>query len=112
MNDLLASITGLSGFEFAHPMWFLVLPLPLVVYYLVPAYRTKQMAIKVPFFSQLVEAIGETPSEGASQLTPSWWQRATLILSWFLVVCAMAKPTVLGEPQVRESLGRDVMVVV
>ncbi|GAK17100.1 LOW QUALITY PROTEIN: BatA protein [Vibrio sp. JCM 19053] len=112
MNDLLASITGLSGFEFAHPMWFLVLPLPLVVYYLVPAYRTKQMAIKVPFFSQLVEAIGETPSEGASQLIPSWWQRATLILSWLLVVCAMAKPTVLGEPQVRESLGRDVMVVV
>ncbi len=49
---------------------------------------------------------------GASQLTPSWWQRATLILSWLLVVCAMAKPTVLGEPQVRESLGRDVMVVV
>ncbi|MFH4759044.1 vWA domain-containing protein [Vibrio alginolyticus] len=112
MNDLLASITGLSGFAFAHPMWFLVLPLPLVVYYLVPAYRTKQMAIKVPFFSQLVEAIGETPSEGASQLIPSWWQRATLILSWLLVVCAMAKPTVLGEPQVRESLGRDVMVVV
>ncbi len=112
MNDLLVSLTGLSGFEFAHPMWFLILPLPLVVYYLVPAYRTKQMAIKVPFFSQLVEAIGETPSEGASQLTPSWWQRATLILSWLLVVCAMTKPTVLGEPQVRESLGRDVMVVV
>ncbi|MCR9951167.1 VWA domain-containing protein [Vibrio parahaemolyticus] len=112
MNDLLVSLTDLSGFEFAHPMWFLILPLPLMVYYLVPAYRTKQMAIKVPFFSQLVEAIGETPSEGASQLTPSWWQRATLILSWLLVVCAMAKPTVLGEPQVRESLGRDVMVVV
>lgn len=50
MNDLLVSLTGLSGFEFAHPMWFLILPLPLVVYYLVPAYRTKQMAIKVPFF--------------------------------------------------------------
>lgn len=49
MNDLLVSLTGLSGFEFAHPMWFLILPLPLVVYYLVPAYRTKQMAIKVPF---------------------------------------------------------------
>lgn len=36
MNDLLVSLTGLSGFEFAHPMWFLILPLPLVVYYLVP----------------------------------------------------------------------------
>lgn len=111
MNDLL-SVMGLSGFEFAHPFWLVVLPLPLVIYYLVPAYRTKQLAIKVPFFSQLVEAIGETPSEGASQLTPSWWQRATLILSWICVVFAMAKPTILGEPQVRESLGRDVMVVV
>ncbi len=111
MNDFFSAM-GLSGFEFAHPLWLVILPLPLVVYYLVPAYRTKQMAIKVPFFRQLVEAIGEAPSEGASQLTPSWWQRATLILSWSLVVCAMAKPTILGEPQVRESLGRDVMVVV
>ncbi|CAE6941589.1 VWA domain-containing protein [Vibrio sp. B1FLJ16] len=111
MNDLL-SVMGLPGFEFGHPFWLVVLPLPLVIYYLVPAYRTKQMAIKVPFFSQLVEAIGETPSEGASQLTPSWWQRATLLLSWICVVIAMAKPTILGAPQVRESLGRDVMVVV
>ncbi|MGY0614755.1 vWA domain-containing protein [Vibrio sp. FJH11] len=111
MNDLFSSM-GLPGFEFGYPLWLVILPLPLVIYYLVPAYRTKQTAIKVPFFSQLVEAIGETPSEGASQLTPSWWQRATLILSWILIVCAIAKPTVLGQPQVRESLGRDVMVVV
>lgn len=111
MSDLLSAV-GSAGFEFSHPLWLVVLPLPLAIYFLVPAYRTKQMAIKVPFFRQLVEAIGETPSEGASQLTPRWWQRATLILSWVMVVCAMAKPTVLGEPQVRESLGRDVMVVV
>lgn len=112
MNDFLSSLNQLSHVEFEHPWWWLSLPLPFAIYYLFPAYRTKQMAIKVPFFSQLVEAIGETPSEGASQLTPNWWQRVTLILSWVLVVCAMAKPTILGEPQVRESLGRDVMVVV
>ncbi len=99
MGDLLVSWLGMSSFEFEHPLCFIILPLPLVVYFLVPAYRTKQMAIKVPFFSQLVDAIGETPSEGASQLTPSWWQRATLIISWLLVVTAMAKPTVLGEPR-------------
>lgn len=101
-----------SSFEFVHPLWFVALPLPLLVYLAVPAYRTKQMAIKVPFFHELVEAIGEAPSEGASQLTPSWWQRTTLIITWVLVVCALAKPTILGEPQVREQLGRDVMVVV
>ena len=101
-----------ANIEFVHPWWFVILPLPLVVYYFVPAYRTKQLAIKVPFFNHLIDAIGEAPSQGASQLTPSTWQRMTLLLSWLLVVCALAKPTVLGEPQIRERLGRDVMVVV
>ncbi|HDZ3713074.1 TPA: VWA domain-containing protein [Vibrio vulnificus] len=112
MVDYLSSMLSILHLEFDSPLWFLALPLPLVVYYFVPAYRTKQTAIKVPFFHQLVEAMGETPSEGASQLTPSGWQRATLALSWLLVVSALAKPTILGAPQIRESLGRDVMVVV
>lgn len=106
------SLLSMSGFEFSYPAWFVVLPLPLLIYWWAPAYRTKQMATKVPFFTLLVEAMGEAPSQGASQLKPTWWQRATLLLSWVLVVMALAKPTVLGEPQVRESIGRDVMVVV
>ncbi len=43
MGDLLASWLGMSSFEFEHPLCFIILPLPLVVYFLVPAYRTKQM---------------------------------------------------------------------
>lgn len=53
MGDLLASWLGMSSFEFEHPLCFIILPLPLVVYFLVPAYRTKQMAIKVPFLVSL-----------------------------------------------------------
>ncbi|PSW13177.1 aerotolerance regulator BatA [Photobacterium rosenbergii] len=103
---------SLIDLEFIHPWWFLALPLPLLVVYFVPAYRTKQSAIKVPFFSQLIEALGETPSTGANQLMPSWWQRMTLVISWVLIITALAKPTILGSPQVRESFGRDVMVLV
>ncbi|EGU43384.1 hypothetical protein VII00023_16170 [Vibrio ichthyoenteri ATCC 700023] len=101
-----------ASLELDYPWWLVILPLPLLIYYLVPAYRTKQQAIKVPFFQQLVDAIGETPSAGATQLTPSWWQRMTLLISWLLVVCALTKPSILGEPVLREQLGRDVMVVV
>ncbi|MDV5168641.1 VWA domain-containing protein [Photobacterium rosenbergii] len=103
---------SLTSLEFIHPWWFLALPLPLLVVYFVPAYRTKQSAIKVPFFSHLIEALGESPSAGANQLSPSWWQRMTLVISWVLIITALAKPTILGAPQVRESFGRDVMVLV
>ncbi len=108
----MADMLLMMDWEFDYPLWFIILPLPLLVYYLVPAYRTKQAAVKVPFFQQLVDAIGENPSEGAAQLKPNRWQHSALIISWVLIVTALAKPTALGEPQLRESLGRDVMVVV
>ncbi|WP_036817853.1 vWA domain-containing protein [Photobacterium sanctipauli] len=104
------NISGLA-LEFAHPLALLLLPLPVAVYWLIPAYRTKKVAIKVPFFNTILDVLGETPSEGASQLSPRWWQRIILVLSWALLVIALAKPLVLGDPQVREQMGRDVMVV-
>ncbi|WP_281223547.1 vWA domain-containing protein [Photobacterium sanguinicancri] len=101
-----------ASIEFVHPYSFLLLPLPLLVYWFIPAYRTKKTAIKIPFFDTLMAVLGETPNQGASQLTPSWWQRVILIISWLLVITALAKPMILGKPQVREQFGRDVMVVV
>ena len=98
--------------EFANPYWLWMLPLPIIIYWLIPAYRTRQSAIKVPFFDVLVQALDESPSEGASQLSASHWQKAFLIISWCLLIFALTKSTILGEPQTRESLGRDVMVVV
>lgn len=101
-----------SSFEFANPLWFWLLPLPILIFLFVPAYRTKHTAIKVPFFDLLIEALGEEPSKGATQLKASWWQRTILLVSWICLVIALAQPTVLGKPQVRESMGRDVMVAV
>ena len=100
-----------AGLEFAHPHYFWLLPLPLLVFRLIPAYRTRQSAIKVPFFTLLIELLDEPPQEGATQLTPSWWQRVALITVWLLAVVALAKPTIYGPPQVRERFGRDVMIV-
>jgi len=102
----------MSSIEFAHPWYFLLLPLPLLVYWLVPAYRSRESAIKVPFFSQILEALNETPREAAGLLTSQWWQKFTLFVSWTLIVVALAHPSMLGEVQTREEFGRDVMVVV
>ncbi|MFB2864676.1 VWA domain-containing protein [Aeromonas sp. MdU4] len=100
-----------AGFEFAHPHCLWLLPLPLLVFRLIPAYRTRQSAIKVPFFDLLISLLDESPREGATQLTASWWQRIALIIVWLLAVLALAKPTIYGPPQVRERFGRDVMIV-
>ncbi|MCW0470054.1 hypothetical protein OH492_17450 [Vibrio chagasii] len=52
-----------------------------------PVHRIKQMAIEAPFFHELVEAIGEAPSEGKS--SDAKLSVATqLIDTLVLVVCA------------------------
>lgn len=103
---------SLSNIELVYPMWLWLLPLPLLISRLTPSYRTKQQAIKVPFFPILIDALNIPISDGASRLTPTKWQRGLLILSWLLILIALTRPTLLGEPQIREQIGRDVMVVV
>ncbi len=100
------------GFELSYPLFLLLLPLPVLVFYLAPSYSTKQQAVRVPFFDLLVRLLDQQPKEGAATLQRSAWQKIVLILSWVLLVIAMTKPVVMGIPQTREQIGRDVMVVV
>ncbi|MFT7682291.1 MAG: Ca-activated chloride channel family protein [Moritella dasanensis] len=101
-----------SMIEFSYPWLFLLLPLPWFIQRFSPAYKIKQSALQVPFFSQLVSLSGEQPSTGAVKLEPKIWQRIALSLVWLLLVVAMAKPMWLDEPQIRSQFGRDLMVVV
>jgi len=100
----------MSSIELTYPWLLFLLPLPLLVSHFAYAYKTKQSAIKVPFFQTLISTLDEKPSAGASMLTPRLWQRVILVLTWICLVLAMAKPTQLSEPLLREQLGRDVMI--
>ncbi len=101
-----------SNIEFAYPLWLLILPLPLIIYWLLPSYKTIQPALKVPFFNRLIKALGEIPTKGAHQLQRAFWQQSTRWIAWIIIVLALAKPMVLGPPQLRQEFGRDVMVAV
>ena len=98
--------------EFAHPWFLLCLPLPLLVYWLLPVYKESADSIQVPFFQRLVKLTGATPSRGAVILPRLLFQRIWLTISWLLLVLAMARPEWLGDPVVREKSARDLMVAV
>ncbi|SHH73488.1 vWA domain-containing protein [Ferrimonas marina] len=98
--------------EFAHPNWLWLLPLPLLLVRWLPPYQTRQRAIQVPFLSLLAQLTGQTPGSGTSTAQPARWQRVALVLTWLLLLLALAKPMWLGPPQTRQMSGRDLMVVV
>ena len=99
-------------FEFAHPWLFILLPLPLLVYWLFPAYQESQDSIRVPFFQRLVELTGQEPRKGAVILQRVLFQKLWVPLTWILLVIALAKPEWMRDPIEQTKSARDLMVAV
>jgi Ca-activated chloride channel family protein len=98
--------------EFAYPLAFLALPLPLLAWWLLPARRESVGALRVPFFEQIVAAAGVDAQPGAVVMRRSWLQMFIAIVAWALLVAGLAKPEWVGEPIVRTDAARDVMLAI
>ena len=99
-------------FEFANPWMALILPLPLLVYLLLPPYKESQDSIRVPFFQRLVELSGQKPTKGAVILQRVWFQKVWVPTTWVLLVFGLAKPLWLAEPIEQTKSARDLMIAV
>jgi Ca-activated chloride channel family protein len=98
--------------EFAHPWLLILLPLPLLAYWLLPVYKESKDSVQVPFFQRLVKLTGEKPGKGAVVLQRMLFQRIWLAAAWLLIVLAMMRPEWVGEPIERTKSARDLMVAV
>ena len=98
--------------EFDQAWAFLLLPLPLLLYWLAPAYRDRGEAVRAPFFLRLVALTGRQPATGAIVASKGALQKINIVLTWLLVVTALARPVWAGEPIVRETAARDMLLIV
>ena len=96
--------------EFAYPLALLALPLPLLVWWLLPPQRERIAALRVPFFEQITSAAGSEARVGAVVMRRRWLQMIVAVLVWSLLVAGLAKPEWVGEPIVRTEAARDIML--
>lgn len=99
-------------FTLAAPWVLIFLPLPWFVFrWIKPSQRqspNNDMAIVVPFFTQLSQTINE---DNKPQQTIGW-RILWLAIIWLLLVLAAAKPQWVGEPQALPTSGRDLLLAV
>jgi len=89
---------------------FLLLPLPLVIHWLAPPHREPRLAVYVPFMHVLVRVAGGASEVGTVITKRRRLQFVQIILAWLAIVTAAARPLWLGEPIVKESPMRDLLV--
>jgi Ca-activated chloride channel family protein len=89
------------------PWLLLLLPLPWLLRWLLPALTdSQQAALKVPFLDDF--GVGET--RVVSAVKP--WALWLASLAWLCLVLAVARPQWLGEPLEQAVSGRDLMLAV
>jgi Ca-activated chloride channel family protein len=99
-------------FEFAWPWLLLLLPLPILAWWLLPPFRARQASVQVPFFERLAAATGQTPQRGAVVLQRRVVQMIVAALIWILVMAALARPQWVGDPVTRELSARDLILAI
>ncbi len=94
--------------EFACPWALLLLPLPYLVYRLLPpALAAEEAALWVP----TLQPFAENRHQRSRQRWP-WWLLLPALLCWLSLVIATAQPQWLGEPLELPVSGRDLVLAV
>lgn len=99
-------------FTFDLPWAFILLPLPLLIWWLLPPYRQTTAALRTPFFEEIADRLKIAPTAGAVVQRASWVQRGLAPVCWILIVIATASPQRLEPPIVRVQSSRDLMLAI
>jgi Ca-activated chloride channel homolog len=102
----------MNMWQLEYPWLLTLLPLPLLVWWLLPAYGERTRAIRVPFFQELAQATGQVPARGAVVLRGNWLRRVLAPLCWVLAVLALTGPVRLEPPIERTESARDLLLAI
>ena len=104
--------SGIIVLQFELPLAFLLLPLPILIFWISPEFRDQAEAVRVPFFKHIVKLSKRKPTSGDLLLAKTWIQRMVVGCCWTLIIIALANPQWLGTPITRESSARDMLLII
>lgn len=96
----------------AYPWLLLLLALPLLLRFFLPAHREPRPALQIPFLDRLAKACGQEPASGAAVLQGVWGRKLVLPFVWLCVVLALARPQWIEPPVSKAVPMRDLLLAV
>ena len=96
----------------AYPWVLLLLLLPFVVRWGLPAHRESRPSLHVPFLNRLSQLTGRQAGEGASVLEGVLGRKLMMPFVWICLVAAVARPQWIEPPVSRTKPMRDLLVAV
>lgn len=96
--------------QFDYPWLFILLPLPLLGWRYLPAYREARQALRTPFFGAMSQALGIAPQQ--SGVRQNRRELALNLLVWGLLLIALARPVWVEPPLQQTKPARDLLLAI
>jgi len=100
-----------ANLEIAYPWVFLLIPLPLLVYWLLPALKMRSASLTLPTFQKAVDYTGEKPKKAALIKRRGWFRWLILLISWLLVLASLSSPQLVGKPEMKVKTSRNFLII-
>jgi Ca-activated chloride channel homolog len=102
----------MSAFTLQYPWVLALVPLPLLLWRLLPPYSAPRPGVVVPFLPRLAELAGQGPAHGAMASRRGWLRSLLLVFCWLCAVLALTRPQVIEPPVTRTTPVRDLLLAV
>ena len=100
-----------ANLEFAYPWLIWLLPLPLILYWIIPVWRTRSASLILPIFNNAVDYTGQKPRKSALVKRRNILGWLTLLLAWAGILLTMSSPRLVGEPEYQVKTSRNFLIV-
>lgn len=100
-----------ANFEIAYPWVLFLLPLPLLVYWFLPALKMKSASLTLPIYEKAIEYTGQKPKKAALIKRRGWIRWLVLMTSWIMLMLALSSPQLVGEPEMKVKTSRNFLIV-
>ena len=100
-----------NNFEIIN-MWVLyLLPLPLIIYFLLPALKLKSPGLIVPNLGKIESITAQKAKNAALVKRRNFFVWIGLVIIWISLIAAIANPQLVGEPEMRVKTSRNFLIV-
>lgn len=100
-----------ENFEFAYQWILWLAPLPILVYFVIPSFRTKSASLFVPNFKKTQEITGLKPRSAALVKKKKILTTITLFVTWFLLLLTIASPQLVAKPEMKVKTSRNFLIL-
>jgi Ca-activated chloride channel homolog len=97
-------------YQLEYPWLVVLLPIPLLIWWLLPPYREETASVRLAFFAEVAYAAGMTPAPGALVPRTNLVQKILAPICWGLVILALARPQFVDPPIEKILPARDLLL--